>query len=219
MKKLALLLAVVMLLTMTACAGALPEKETAGEKPAVEEEQKEEPKEAETVTEEQPTEEETPVEEETKTDVYAELIAQYTQAVTEGWDAGKLMEKDMNYLVALCGSENKGAVGYTVTDLNGDGREELVIGATEQTSDEFYQKMVFALYALDDSGGIVRALDGGERDRYYYAGEDLFANVGSGSASESFDTTLQLQGWELIDKTYTTEPEQYVQLSLTPFAE
>ena len=58
-----------------------------------------------------------------------------------------------------------------------------------------------------------------ERDRYYYAGGNRFANLGSSSATDSFVTTLKLEGEGLVDMTFTTDPAAYVQMELAPLLE
>ena len=104
-----------------------------------------------------------------------------------------------------------------LADLDGDGIQELAIGARKD--DPFFGKLVFSLYILDENGAPQLLLDSSERNRYYYAGGFCFANQGSSGWNDSFDTTLKLEDGELIDMTYTTEPENYVQMELMPFAQ
>ena len=104
-----------------------------------------------------------------------------------------------------------------VTDLDGDGTEELAIGS--MVEDEFFGKMIFSLYTLDGDGVPQLLFDSTERNRYYYAGGFRFANLGSSDWNDSFVTTLKLEDKELIDMTYTTDPADYVQMELTPFSQ
>ena len=105
-------------------------------------------------------------------------------------------------------------VGYAVDDLNDDGTPELIIGTT--SGDEFYGKLVFVLYTVGKDGEPVQLFSSIERDRYYYAGGIRFAKIGSSGADSSFVTTVKLEGGELVDMTFTTDPKDYVQMELTP---
>lgn len=46
-----------------------------------------------------------------------------------------------------------------------------------------------------------------------------FADIGSSGADSSYVTTLKLEGEDLVDMTYTTDPADYVQMELTPLAQ
>ena len=90
-------------------------------------------------------------------------------------------------------------VGYAVIDLDGDGIEELVIGTTERFTDEFYGKLILALYTRDGEDTKHTVFQSIARDRYYYAGENKFANLGSSGADDSVDITVQYAGGTLTD--------------------
>ena len=91
--------------------------------------------------------------------------------------------------------------------------------ACSRKYDEFYGKLVFVLYTVDDDGEPVQIFSSIERDRYYYAGGVRFANLGSSAFDDSYVTTLKLEGEGLVDMTFTTDPEDYVQMQLVPIAE
>lgn len=148
---------------------------------------------------------------------YGSILVAYAQALQAGWKGAELMENGLNYLAAEF--ENPAEdVGYLETDLDGNGTPELLIGVLSE-ADPFYSKMILSLYALDGRGTPVLVFDGTERNRYYYAGDIRFANLGSGAYDSSFVTTIKFQDNEMIDMTYTTDPTDYVLAALTPFSQ
>ena len=214
MKKIALLvLSIIMVFSLAACgtsSPAAPESPT----PAVEETA---PAPEETIPE---PEEAVPAPEETPTveQAYAVVIGEYYTALEQRWNGAELMEDGLNYMAADCyGEEPLENLGYAIADIDGDGVQELLIGTIR--ADEFYDKMIFSLYTLDENGVNKLVFDGTERNRYYYAGENRFANLGSSAFNDSFETTVKLQEGEMIDMTYTTAPADYVQPELTPFSQ
>ena len=145
---------------------------------------------------------------------YEEILSQYQTAISEGWDGQQLVDAGLNHMIR---DVESGTVGYAVDDLDGDGIPEFAIGAL--SGDEFYGKLIFALYTQDENGNAVQLFSSIERDRYYYAGGVRFANIGSSGADNSYVTTLKLEGEGLVDMTYTTDPADYVQMELTPLAQ
>lgn len=151
-------------------------------------------------------------------EAYAIVIGEYYSAAEEQWDSAELMDAELNYMVAECYLDNPlENIGYAIVDLNNDGTEELLIGS--RIEDDFFGKMIFDLYTLDDRGVHRLVFDSSERNRYYYAGENRFANLGAITYNESFETTLKFERGEMVDMTYTTLPADYVQMSLTPIGE
>lgn len=148
-------------------------------------------------------------------EAYTERIALYETALSEGWNPGELAENGLSFMARDC--MNAGGVGYAVRDLDGDGLSELLIGASEAVTDEFFGKLVLELWTVDSDGAVRQVFSSMERDRYYYAGEDLFANQASSGADDSTDTTLQLAGGELTDLGTATAPKDFVQPELTDF--
>ena len=145
---------------------------------------------------------------------YEEILSQYQTAISEGWSAQQLVDAGLNHMIRDVESET---VGYVVDDLDGDGTPEFAIGTL--SGDEFYGKLIFALYTQDENGNAVQLFNSIERNRYYYAGGIRFANIGSSAFDDSFVTTLKLEGEGLVDMTYTTDPKDYVQMQLTPLAQ
>ena len=215
MKKFAVLfLSVIMVFSLAACGAVTP---AASESPAPAPTESTAP-----VTEESTPapEEPVPAPEETPTveQAYAVVIGEYYTALEQRWNGAELMEDGLNYMAADCyGEEPLENLGYAIADIDGDGVPELLIGTIK--ADEFYDKMIFSLYTLDENGVNKLVFDGTERNRYYYAGENRFANLGSSAFNESFETTVKLEEGEMIDMTYTTAPADYVQPELTPFSQ
>ena len=146
--------------------------------------------------------------------VYEPILKQYRTALEENWTGQQLADAELNYMIKDVPSE---AVGYAVDDLDDDGIPELAIGTI--SGDEFYGKLIFELYTLDDHGDPVQIFSSIERNRYYYAGGIRFANLGSSAFDDSFVTTLKLEGEGLVDMTFTTDPKDYVQMQFVPIAE
>ena len=212
MKKFAvLLLSIMMVLSLTACGAATPaapEASAPDETVPAPEETIPEPEETVPAPEDTPTVEQ----------AYAVVIGEYYTALEQRWSGADLMENGLNYMTADCyGDAPLENLGYAIADIDGDGVPELLIGTIH--GDEFYDKMIFSLYTLDENGVNKLVFDGTERNRYYYAGESRFANQGSSAYNDSFDTTVKLEEGEMIDMTYTTAPADYVQLELTPFSQ
>ena len=146
---------------------------------------------------------------------YQKILEQYYNALTEQWSGGTLMEKELNYMMADCyGSDPFQNIGYAITDLDQNGKAELLIGTTASLTDAFYGKLIFELYTLDDTDNAVKVFESMERDRYYYAGENCFANLGSSGADDSVDTTVELNNGVLVDQKRVTDPSAYQQLEL-----
>lgn len=214
MKKIALfVLSIIMVFSLAACGTSSP---AAPESPAPAAKET-----APTPEETQPEPEQpVPAPEETPTveQAYAVVIGEYYTALEQRWNGAELMEDGLNYMAADCyGDAPLKNLGYAIADIDGDGVPELLIGSIH--GDEFYDKMIFSLYTLDENGVNKLVFDGTERNRYYYAGENRFANLGSSAFNDSFETTVKLEEGEMIDMTYTTAPESYVQPELTPFSQ
>lgn len=178
-----------------------------------------------------PTETTAPVETtaETQPDVqiwdasaYDALLSQYYQAVSEQWGGGKLMDANMNYMLSDCyyfDAAPLDCLGYAIRDLDGDGVPELMIASTGAITDEFYGKLVFDMYTLDEEGKPCKVFYSAERNRYYYAGDALFANMGSSGAAETNDVTLRYRSGVMEDLGYPTPPASYIQPELIPFSQ
>lgn len=146
--------------------------------------------------------------------VYEQILNRYCTALEENWDGQQLTDAGLNLMLRDVAPET---VGYAVDDLDDNGTPELAVGTI--SGDDFYWKLVFALYTVNKDGEAVSIFSSIERDRYYYAGGNRFANLGSSSAADSFVTTLKLEGEGLVDMTFTTDPGEYIQMELVPLLE
>lgn len=146
--------------------------------------------------------------------VYEQILDQYHTALEENWDGQQLTDAGLNLMLRDVALET---VGYAIDDLDDNGIPELAIGTI--SGDDFYGKLIFALYTVDSGCEPVSVFSSIERERYYYAGGNRFANLGSSSAADSFVTTLKLEGEGLVDMTFTTDPGEYIQMELVPLLE
>ena len=151
---------------------------------------------------------------------YQEILTTYANALNEKWDGSSLMKSNIDTLLLDCyGDAPLENVGYAVIDLDDDGTEELVIGTTERLSDEFYGKLILALYTRNGEGTMSPVFQSMARDRYYYTGENQFANLGSSGADDSVNITVKYAGGTLNDTGLVTDPADYVQMELTPMSQ
>ena len=119
----------------------------------------------------------------TALELYADRLTAYYQAISQRLDAETLREKDLNYMLSYSYGDNAPArFGYLLSDLDGDGAEELLIGCL--TGDEYTDEIVLDLYTIRDDA-VSRVFTSGERDRYYLCSDGTIANEASASAFES----------------------------------
>ena len=150
----------------------------------------------------EPTAEPTPEPTETPAkepiDLYAEILTAYYQAISQKMDAEGLRENGLNYMMAYSyGSDPLSRIGYTLTDLDGDGTEELLIGC--KTGDAYSDEIVLELFSIKDDAA-VNIFSSGERDRYYLCSDGTVANEASSSAFESYFRYSSYQGGTLTMK-------------------
>ena len=81
----------------------------------------------------------------------------------------------------LAGTDIAANAGFYVTDLDGNGTPELLLGENQPMSDS---TVFYDLYTIKD-GELVHVFDGWDRNRYYLCTNGGFANEGSSSAFES----------------------------------
>ena len=126
------------------------------------------------------------VEENSKEDVYKEQIQLIYQALLQEWSVDKCLENQISSLISNHYEGNAlENVGYALKDLDGDGKEELLISAVSRDSSG---GMLYDVYSAPN-GKVVHVLSGHERNRYYLQsmeeGAYMIANEASNSAFNS----------------------------------
>lgn len=112
---------------------------------------------------------------------YDEIIRKYYQGLMEGWTGEKYSENGLCYLAKYDAQVSD--VGYYITDIDGNGTDELIIG-NMTLEGEYYEKMFYDLYTIVDDKPVLLS-SSGERDRYYWCTDGTIAEYGSSSACES----------------------------------
>ena len=118
--------------------------------------------------------------------VYKEQMELVYQALSQEWSIDKYFENEISTLIS---NHYEGSalenVGYALKDLDGDGKEELLISAV--SNDDSYG-MLYDVYTAPN-GKAVHVLSGHERNRYYLQwleeGAYMIANEASSSAFNS----------------------------------
>lgn len=130
---------------------------------------------------------------------YSSILTAYYTALQEKLSQGELVEQGFSNLAAYYyGEDMMEKIGYAFLDLDGDGTDELLIGAIE--GDDFIRQQIFNLYYLND-GTPWQGLSGTERDRYYLCregGNFIIVNEGSSSASNTVLWYYTLREGELV---------------------
>ncbi len=118
-------------------------------------------------------------------DYYKEILDNYYEALCDKENMEQVSNYLINYLYTYVESEENNRlmdVGYYISDIDGNGIPELLIG--NLSDDSFLKDMVFEVYTLvDDKPELI--FSGMERNRYYLRSDGKFANEGSSGASYS----------------------------------
>ena len=121
-----------------------------------------------------------------KANVYKEQMDLIYQALSKEWSIDKYFENDISSLISNHYDGNPlENVGYALKDLDGDGKEELLISAVSKDASG---GMLYDVYSAPN-GKVVHVLSGHERNRYYLQwmeeGAYMIANEASNSAFNS----------------------------------
>lgn len=161
---------------------------------------------------------------------YKTVLDKYYTALSEGWGPATMIENGVNYMLSQYGDSDMLAnTGYYVGDLDGDGRDELVIGAIGDN--EFTANMIYDFYTMGDSG-LELQFSGTERSRYYMCHDLIFINQNSSSAAHSeevyytfadsafsfyealiFDSEISENASWFLTKDYNMDPSSYEEVS------
>ena len=129
---------------------------------------------------------------------YDAIIAEYAAAVKDGLKPAEMMERGLNYLLAeFLAADAQGHAGYAVTDLDGDGKDELVFAA--DSDDAFYKGIIFKLFTVEN-GELMSVVESGERDRWYWAGDGKLYNAASGGAAETDHRICSANDLSVLDE-------------------
>ncbi len=141
--------------------------------------------------------------------MYGDIIYKYKELVDELNEYGEISYEEIPYEAdENCGifyspaiGDTSGEIGYLISDLDGDGISELVIGVCDDS-------FVIDLYTIRD-GNVVRILDSGERYASFYCGDGVFYQAGSSGAAYYSCTLYQLNsGYLTVTETVYSEPDE-----------
>lgn len=89
-------------------------------------------------------------------------------------------------------------LGYLVTDINGDGTDELLLGINYRHENAGEEHIVLDLFTIKD-GSMVHVLSGWWRNRYYLTENGNFINERSSSADESGIVYYKFDGSQIVE--------------------
>ncbi len=146
---------------------------------------------------------------------YDAIIQNYISGFEAGWGSADFDEYGLCYLAAyLSGADG---MGYYLTDLDGDGTEELLVGEKGEKDDEYaedaYTGMFYEMYTLDaDTEDAVCVAVSGERSRYYLCTDGTIGYEGSGGYNyfctghyQFNGSALEVLSFVLYDGNYDSE--------------
>ncbi|MCC8138206.1 MAG: DUF1311 domain-containing protein [Clostridiales bacterium] len=125
---------------------------------------------------------------------YDEILQEYISGFETGWESADFDENGLCYLAAYLSGADE--MGYYLTDLDGDGTEELLVGEKgNRYEEDAYTGMFYELYTLDaDTEEAERAAVSGERSRYYLCTDGTIGYEGSGGYNYSGSGHYQFNG-------------------------
>lgn len=133
--------------------------------------------------------------------VYADTIETYRTAFNEGWTAGECAEAGISMMIASV--ESLDDIGYYLTDLDGDGDDELII--TNGT-------VIYDLYVIrgENNELIENIASGFERVCYWLCEDNKILNYGADSAAKYTYYMYRLaNGYFVAEHFINYDPETY----------
>ena len=121
-------------------------------------------------------------------DAYRQLLTAYAEALAQHLDMDGYFERELNYLVGVVNDSDQ--IGYCLTDLDGDGRDELLIGAVGDPD-------IYAMYTLSD-GTARMVIDAGERNNFRMDTQGVIFNQAACSAAQSGVFLFTFTGGQLV---------------------
>lgn len=118
---------------------------------------------------------------------YEKIVEEYRSMIREKWDLDQVFNTELSSMIPNfydMGAEKE--VGYTLMDLDGDGKKELLIGETDTKLPA--NRIIFDAYTLKNNQA-EQLFVSYDRNRYYLVKEEsgniLVANEGSNGAANS----------------------------------
>ena len=118
---------------------------------------------------------------------YEKIVEEYRTMIREKWDLDQVFNTELSSMIPNfydAGAEKE--VGYTLLDLDGDGKKELLIGETDTKLPA--NRIIFDAYTMKNNQA-EQLFVSHERNLYYLVkeglGEILVANEGSNGAANS----------------------------------
>ena len=141
---------------------------------------------------------------------YRDIVSFIADGFSSRWAAVKPEDKGLSSVYGYCSKYT----GYAITDINGDGIDELVIGDCFEEG----PAVLYDIFTLDQADGTpVHLACGGERDRFHLLSDGTVVEEGSNSASDSFVRPYGIREGKLLDVNRAVNPKEYIRLSLVMF--
>lgn len=144
--------------------------------------------------------------------VYDGIVSFIAKGCQSKWDGMDPADMDLSPVYRYCSP----ACGFSMTDIDGDGVEELLLGDWFEDSD--YQ--IYDIFTYDKSSGkAVHLFKGGERDWCNFNGAGIVCEHGSNSASDSFAKYYQIEGCKMTELKNAAVDEALKSIHLNKFSE
>ena len=136
---------------------------------------------------------------------YEDILDLYYAALSGHWDTNAVSSRGLSVLCAYYNGyegEPLENVGYMLRDLNGDGAEELIVGAIVEEGrfadlDFYMPRTVLDIYTLAN-GQPVNVAQSFDRSRRYLTADNRIYGEGSGGVANSTYAVYEMQGAELV---------------------